>query len=382
MNADRDMDRGANRSARGRAREPIYNFIGNRGVSRMKKHILLIDPDYYTRFPPIGLLKLSTYFKNKGYTVELIKSCKFPEKRPDVAFVTSLFTWAWKPVWRAVRYYKMWYPDVDIWLGGIYASILPDHAKKSGADRIYEGVCGKVEDLVPDYSLTPDWQSSIIFSTRGCRRRCGFCVVPKVEGQLSHIRRSISKYVLPNHKGITFFDNNFLMNPYKDEIFDELRNIGKPVDFHGIDARLITESVAEHLGSIPLNKKIGIRLAYDDRSQRNAVKRAIERMHNNGIRNRTVLVYALYNYVETPDEFLERVTDILNWGAVCYPMRYEPLTALYKNRHVSLNWTEEQLNSVQKARRVLGFGGTFPPYDGLINKLTKAGGFDEAFKLE
>ncbi len=62
-------------------------------------------------------------------------------------------------------------------------------------------------------------------------------------------------------------------------------------------------------------------------------------------------------------------------------MRYVPLTALEKNKHIGKNWTWKQLDMVEKARRVIGFWGTFPPYKGLIDKINKANGFNEAFKL-
>jgi len=348
----------------------------------MSKHILLVEPDYYSQFPPIGLLKLSTYFKNKGYTTELIKGCKFPEKKPDSVFITSLFTWTWKPVWSAVKYYKMWYPQVDTWLGGIYASVLPDHAQLSGADHICQGVFTEAEELMPDYSLKPNWNGSIIFSSRGCNRKCGFCAVPRIEGTLNSAQDSIKKYVWPSHTRIIFFDNNFLWNPHKDAIFEELREIRKPVDFNqGLDARLITDEIAQNLSNIPLDQSAGVRIAYDSRDQKKAVENAIQRLSENNISKRKVFVYTLFNYNDTPENFLERVLDILNWGAISYPMRYEPLVALEKNQYVSPNWTKQQLEAVQKARRVIGFSGIFPPYKALIDKFERAGNFDEAFEL-
>ena len=54
-------------------------------------HYLLIQPTYYSRYPPLGLLKISSYFKNKGHTVEYIKGMKKPRKIPNEIFVTSLF---------------------------------------------------------------------------------------------------------------------------------------------------------------------------------------------------------------------------------------------------------------------------------------------------
>jgi len=346
----------------------------------LAKHILLVEPDYYTQYPPIGLFKLSTYHKEKGNTTELLKGCNYPKKQPDVTYITSLFTWAWKPVWKAVSYYKSWFPEAEVWLGGLYASLMPDHAELSGADHIFNGVFREAEDLMPDYSLDPKWDGSIVFSSRGCDRKCGFCAVPILEGKINSTRSSIKQFLWPTHTRIIFFDNNILANPYWRDILDELYELKKRVDFNqGLDARFITEEVAEKLTRLELDSCI--RIAYDMRGMRGHVKKAIDNLAAVGIKKRRILVYALFNYNDTPDNFFERVRDILNWGVVCYPMRYEPIRALEKNIHISPTWDKERLEAVQKARRVIGYGGAFPPYDGLKKKFNLAGNFDEAFEL-
>lgn len=53
-------------------------------------HVLLVEPAYYTRFPPLGLLKLSTYYRAQGHTVELVRGLHQPETTPDLVCVTSL----------------------------------------------------------------------------------------------------------------------------------------------------------------------------------------------------------------------------------------------------------------------------------------------------
>lgn len=348
----------------------------------MAEHILLVEPDYYTQYPPIGLLKLSTYEKNLGNTTELIRGCGTPIKRPDKIFITSLFTWSWKPVWRAIGYYKKRYPSAPIHLGGIYASLMPKHARLSGADHICEGIVPEAESLMPDYSLRPEWDGSIIFSSRGCNRKCGFCAVPRIEGTINALKTSIKDFVWPKHSRIIFFDNNFLWNKNKFYIFKELQELDRSVDFNqGLDARLIDEEIAECLGKLKYESSNSIRLAYDTIKEKKAVENAIQLLSENNIRKRRVFVYALFNYEDTPESFLERVIDILKWGAVCYPMRFEPLKALEKNTYISENWTKERVEAVQSARRVIGFGGSFPPYKGLVEKFQNARNFDEAFEL-
>jgi len=350
-----------------------------------------VEPEYYSHYPPLGLLKLAAFHRYQGDTVELVKGQKRPLRKPDRVYITSLFTYAWKPVHRAVRYYKKLFPDAPVSLGGIYASLLPDHAATSGADRIHQGLVDEAEGFMPDYDLVPEWDGSIMFASRGCIRRCGFCSVPKLEGQPSALKYSIRHLIYPghprsencchqrHHTRVILWDNNILGNPNWRALFDELAELGMITDFNqGLDARLVTEEVAKKISRIRMEV---IRVAYDYHGIGPFVERAIRLLKDAGISPRKITSYALFNYQDDPEDFFERVRDLLNWGAVSYPMKFEPLASTEKNRFVSPKWDREELEMVAKARRVIGYAGAFPPYEGLVDKFNRAKGFQEAFEL-
>jgi len=345
----------------------------------MQSRVLLVEPDYYTRYPPLGLLKISTMHKSIGDRVKLVRGCKRISFKPDIVYVTSLFTYSWKAVYEAVGFYKRRFPSSKLILGGIYASLLPDHARLSGADEVHVGLLPAAETLKPDWDLIPEWDGSIIFASRGCVRRCGFCSVPKLEGRPSGLIFSIRNLIEPRHKRIILWDNNILGNPNWRDIFDELSTIGKVVDFNqGLDARFVTDEVAERLKGIRTDT---IRMAYDYKGIGPYVKRAIEILSSHGISRRKLVFYTLFNYLDDPQNFFERVRELLSWGATSYPMRFEPLCSLKKNAYISPRWSSEAIDMVAKARRVLGFSGAFPPYEGLVKKFQHAESFEKAFEL-
>ena len=348
----------------------------------MAGHVLLVEPRYYTRFPPLGLLKLASFHRKMGDGVRLVRGIRAVGigHEPSRIYVTSLYTWSWRPVWEAVRYYKARFPRAEVWLGGIYASLMREHAALSGADVVWEGIFPEAEDLMPAYDLVPDWRATILFASRGCIRRCPFCAVPRIEGPLGHIKYSVRGLIYPGHTKVIFFDNNILASPGWRNIFEELVELGLKVDFNqGLDARLMDDDVAELLSRMHIEPLI--RLAYDTRGMRRPVGRAVNMLREHGIRGRRIMVYVLYNFRDDPEDFLARVRDVLEWGAVAYPMHYEPLDALEKNRYVSPGWTRAELEAVQAARRVLGYGGAFPPYAALVEKVGRARDFAEAFSL-
>ncbi len=341
-------------------------------------HFLLIQPKYYSRYPPLGLLKISSYLKTQGHTTEFIKGMEKPKCKPDEIYVTSLFTYAWERVHKTISFYKVKFPHVKITLGGLYASLMPDHAKKSQADIIHTGLYDETENLIPDYSLVPKWESSIIFSSRGCIRKCGYCAVPILEPNFEP-KKSIKNLIYKKHKKVVIWDNNLLASPFVHNILDELIELNLEVDFnHGLDARMINLSIAKKLKRLRVKY---VRMAYDLINSREEVKRAIDILKEAGYRGRELFFYTLHNYNDTPEDFFIRHQDIMKWGVVSYPMRYIPLKALNKNKFISKNWTAEELEMIADARRVIGVRGAFPPYKGLQLKILNAKNFHEAFEL-
>lgn len=357
----------------------------------MKKYnskILLVEPQrshkYHTTYPPLGLLKLAAYHKSKGDIVQLVNGCQENTIEPDLIYITSLFTYAWEPVHKVIKYYSEKYKKTKVIVGGIYATLCEDHLRESFKDRIkvHKGLYNKVEDILPDYSLVPEWKASIVFSSRGCIRKCPFCAVSVLEPKFI-AKKSIKHLIYPGHKKVILWDNNFLASPYWEDILQELEELKLEVDFNqGIDVRLLNRNVLSRIKRLKIPM---IRLAYDTQSVRKHLKHAIDLLKEAGFRGRKIFVYCLYNNPfekDTPETFLTRIQDLIEWGVVSYPMRYEPLEPRKKNTYISPNWTAEQLEMVAKARRVLGYGGAFPPYEGLKKKFLNAKSFEEAFKLK
>lgn len=352
------------------------------------KKILLVEPQkgirYHTPYPPLGLLKLAAYHKQKGDTVRLIQGFSKDGFTPATIYITSLFTYAYEPVHDVIRFYSNKYKRAKIVVGGIYASLCADHLRETFGNRIeiHTGLFKKAENILPDYSLIPNWKTSIVFSSRGCIRDCPFCSVRVLE-PVFKARRSIRHFVYPGHEKVMFWDNNILASPYWEDIFDELEELNLYVDFNqGLDARLITLYTAQKLKKlrIPL-----LRLAYDSLGIRNSLKKTINIFIEAGYRGRDILVYCLYNYPakqDTPESFLIRMKDLMDWGVAVYPMRYEPLEPRPKNTFVSPYWDADHLEMIARARRVIGYGGAFPPHEGLRKKIYKAKTFYYAFKLK
>lgn len=354
------------------------------------RHVLLVWPCYYSTYPPLGLLKIGAYHRKRGDIVDLCRPPHFPNWTPDAILVTSLFTYSWREVCDAVIFYKHLYPAAPVLLGGIYASLMPDHARKHipGLTDIFVGTAKDLDTTPPDYSLLsslmPNWNKSLVFSSRGCVRACQFCAVPILEPTFSALP-SIANLICRTHTQIVLWDNNFLASPYAQDILCELREIrnqqGKRflIDFNqGLDARLLTPSLAKSIAMLNLSV---VRLSYDREEYRKAVENAIVLLETAGVPRKKMVVYVLYNYTDTPEDFLRRIQDLMEWRVTAYPMRYQPLDTTEKDVYVGQHWTPELLEMVADARRVLGINGAWPPHDGLRKKFCSATDIREALRL-
>lgn len=117
---------------------------------------------------------------------------------------------------------------------------------------------------MPDYSLYEDYVNlkiqegrkpsyysdykdvSIGFTTRGCFRKCSFCVNKKYDHAFVHYT-GIKEFYNPNCKVIYLWDDNFLaLGKGCIPILKELNELGKPFQFRqGLDIRLMNETYAQ-----------------------------------------------------------------------------------------------------------------------------------------
>lgn len=116
----------------------------------------------------------------------------------------------------------------------------------------------KVEHHMPDYHLYDGWVQekldagakrseyrfyldySIGFLTRGCFRKCQFCVNKNYDRVYTH--SPLEEFLEPERKRICLLDDNFFGHPVWQEMLDALKDTGKPFQFRqGLDERLLDD---------------------------------------------------------------------------------------------------------------------------------------------
>jgi len=155
----------------------------------------------------------------------------------------------------------------------------------------------------------------VTFTTRGCDRKCPWCLVPSREGRLVEIPDYPDGWIIQ--------DNNFLQATQAHQlgVFDMLRRQPERAEFAGgIDVRLVNPWFAEQLQETRLNQ---VFLAADTRLAVRQLADAREVLHK--IPQKKLRVYTLIGFgndtIAKATERLERV-----WELDCIPhaQLYQP----------------------------------------------------------
>ncbi len=155
-------------------------------------------------------------------------------------------------------------------------------------------------DCEYDYSIYPACNYSIQWFSRGCIRKCPFCLVHKKEGDIKPVR---PKNGNPNGGYIVVQDNNFFASPLWRESIQSLKWASQPVDFAGgIDARIMTKEMCDSLNALKHVKQI--KMAWDNPKDRLGKKFAEIVKY---IKPYKIMVYVLIGYWSTPEEDFFRI---------------------------------------------------------------------------
>ena len=247
-----------------------------------------------TDFPNYALMKISAWHKAQGDTVEWWN----PLLTYDRVYSSKVFTFT---------------PENPY---------LPENTVKGGTGYgIYDELPQEIDDIFPDYSIYPNVDYAIGFLTRGCIRKCPWCVVPKKEGKIRPYR-TWKEIKRPDSRDIVFMDNNVLACPHGIEQMKDM--IGKDVriDFNqGIDARLITPEIADILSRLKWIRQI--RMSCDTDQMLDVCLTAINRLKDCGVKPYRVFVYLLVQDIESAERRAIALRDV---GADAFAQPYRDFT--------------------------------------------------------
>lgn len=299
--------------------------------------------DYDGKIPNLALMKISTYYKAQGEQVELVK----PGKKYDKVYCSILFSWNRE---KAARLQAI-YPDIEF--GGTGWDInktLPPEIETCRPDydlytvedilpRIRGGIAKKESKIRKAEEII---NAGIGFTSRGCIRQCGFCIVPKKEGRLHHVA-GIEDLLNTRSNVLILLDNNITADHDCIEKLHEIRDRGLVVDItQGIDVRLMTQEIAEALSEVKLLRSL--HYAWDLMEFEDQVIRGINLLAQH-IKPWKHMCFMLTGFNTTFEEDMYRFQKLNELGVDPYVMPYNKQFKSERQRHFT-RWVNSRIYKV------------------------------------
>ena len=330
------------------------------------RNILLIEPGYPNKYPPLGLMKLAAYHGPRGRrdNVTFIKgeNSDVLLRAWDRVYVTTLFSFEWKRTASTIDFaiQAAGNQPERVFVGGIAASLMLDsflNEPRWAGVRFIKGLLDgspslalqlspedyefgaddlrgePIEERVPDYDILdqidykyPVNDAYFGYASRGCVRKCSFCGVPALEGAqremppLAKLVEGVDK-AHGVKKDLVLMDNNITASARYKEVIAEIRDLGftpgakltrdgqrpvkRRVDFNqGVDARILAKSdmFLREMATICISP---LRIAFDHIGVRKVYERSVRMAADNQITS--LSNYMLYNFMDTPVDLYERM---------------------------------------------------------------------------
>ncbi len=302
---------------------------------------------------------------------------------PEAVFITSGMTYWYPGVREAAESVKRVWGDVPVFIGGTYATLLPEHASKFGEVvkgevgcevlKIIEEATGKNYSCglhpLPLFELSQR-TSSVMTTTRGCPFRCSFCASfilhPWRKKPRERVLAEMEKLAKLGVKDVAFYDDALLVDADRHfkPIFREVVREKIPLRFHlpnAIHVRFLDQEVAElfrraNFKTIRLSLESVDQVFLKEKTPKLSLEefeRAVLNLESAGFPRRSLIAYVIVGVPGQKPDTVMRTLDYLE------RMRVKPSLAYYSPVPATADFAELQKE------------GYFPPgHDPLLhNKL-------------
>jgi hypothetical protein len=321
----------------------------------------IVDADLLdngTRHPNLVLMKIAGYLRDHQIPYKLIIRDDENLKKFSYIYISKVFTFTKEPDWltqiNSRKVFKGgtgYYAEEDNI--ELFNKLREEDMTRLEKDPLLTGFT--MANQMPDYSLYDEYIKneiangkdakyykdykyySIGFLTRGCVRKCPFCVNKNINYVYNYSK--LSDFVDKSRPRIYLWDDNFLASKNWKELLLELQTTQKPFQFRqGLDIRLLNEEKAEMLSK---SKYYGDYIfAFDQLKDKEIIIRKLKMWKQ--YTTKTTKLYLFCGYEISDDDsvindiinLFERINVLMTYGCLGYVMRHEdyqnhPLCNIY-----------------------------------------------------
>ncbi|MBI4642223.1 MAG: B12-binding domain-containing radical SAM protein [Deltaproteobacteria bacterium] len=292
---------------------------------------------------------------------------------PDAILVTSLMTYWYPGVQAAIRLAREQFPETPVILGGIYATLCPEHARRhSGADLVITGpgeeamvnhlaAAGLLSPtpqppddfaslLYPAFHLLSHLPYLPILTSRGCPLDCSYCASRLLQPRYQRrppgavVEELLYWQERLGFRDVAFYDDALLLDAANHllVILEELARKSISFRFHtpnGLHTRLITPEVAGWLKRSQFaTLRLGVETTalgpdrLDHKIQTGELEEAMANLQEAGFPGEEIGVYLLIGLPhQEEEEVINSIRRVKELGATPVLTQYSPIpgTALW-----------------------------------------------------
>lgn len=281
------------------------------------------------RFPNLACMKISGFYKSKGHQTKLIHDYQ-QIKAFDQIYLSKVFTDTYIP--QELLYKKnVSYGGTGFWYD--LAPELPEEIEHHMPDyHLYEEFVEKrlqKGESQSKYKFFTDY--SIGFLTRGCFRKCSFCV--NRNSEKTRVASPIGEFWDSSRKKLCFLDDNFFACSEWEHLLDSVLAVGRTFQFRqGLDIRILQKRQMEKLFKGKLENVI---FAFDDIADELLIRKKLELLYETvSISKKELKFYVLCGFDRSKrwgqdfwiNDFkstMKRIKILMQYGCLPYVMRYE-----------------------------------------------------------
>lgn len=255
----------------------------------------------------------------------------------DYLFLTSSMTYWYIGLKEVIDTVRKRFPKVKVVLGGIYATLLKEHAQKNlDVDYVLSGndlsplkdfLMVDLEELLPKWELEKKLTYCVITISSGCPFRCSYCAINfltegfyfKNEFLLKGEVEAISK---TNVKNIAFYDDALLFR--FDSGLKKFLELTQNLNFsfftpNGLSPRMINKEVAKILREAKFEKLFVSLESIDEKFLKESGNKlqlkdffdALENLYTAGFDKNSISVYLLFGHPEIDIEYVKEAIVML-----------------------------------------------------------------------
>lgn len=268
----------------------------------------LVDVD--GKIPNAALMKLSAFHKARGDEVGWYS----PLEGADEVYASRMFrTYASDRDERKAREKMDYLPRIH-------------HEGGPGYSITRRLPFGDLDAIMPDYSLYPSCDYSIGRLTRGCYRRCPWCIVTQMDGettqQVAELRDFWGKWY--GHRVVRLLDDNVLKLPDAALMAClEAWATGIKLHWDALDIRLIDSDLAKWLWR---TSDGNLRFSFDLPEHEQGVRRGVELLRAAGASLSHLRFYVLTGFNTTAEQDAFRLDVIRDLGVRPFVQCFEDAT--------------------------------------------------------